>query len=109
MYKICYVTTIPGTIRAFILRSAEYLYQTGEFDISFICNPDDAITAEFPDHFHYFPVRMSRGVTTDAFRAVKEMKKIFKREKFDLVQYSTPNASCYASIAAKKARVPVRL
>ena len=109
MYKICYVTTVPGTIRTFILHSAEYLYQTGEFDVSFICNPDDVITAEFPEHFHYFPVKMNRGITTDAFRAIKEMKKIFKREKFDLVQYSTPNASCYASVAAKKARVPVRL
>ena len=35
--------------------------------------------------------------------------KLFKREKFDLVQYSTPNASLYASIAAKKCKIPVRL
>ena len=38
-----------------------------------------------------------------------EMKKIFKREKFDLIQYSTPNASLYASLAGKMSKVPVRL
>ena len=109
MYKICYVTTVPATIRTFILKSAEYLYQTGEFDISFISNPDERVEAEFPDYFHFYPVKMYRGMGTDALRAISEMKKIFQREKFDLVQYSTPNASCYASIAAKQAGIPVRL
>ena len=109
MYKICYVTTVPSTIRAFILRSAEYLYQTGEFDISFISNPNAEIEAEFPDHFHFYPVKMKRGIGTDGLRAIAEMVKIFKREKFDLVQYSTPNASCYASIAARLVGIPVRL
>ncbi|MBO4869800.1 MAG: glycosyltransferase [Clostridia bacterium] len=109
MYKICYVTTVPGTIRTFILKCAEYLYSTGEFDISFICNEDEAFGNSVPEYFHYFPVRMTRGIAVDGLRAIKEMRKIFKREKFDLVQYSTPNASCYASIAAKQAGVPVRL
>ena len=37
------------------------------------------------------------------------MYKIFKKNKFDIVQYSTPNASFYAAIASKLANVPVRL
>ena len=52
---------------------------------------------------------MTRGVAVDGPRIISKMKKIFDREKFDLVQYSTPNASCYASIAAKLSRIPVRL
>ncbi len=40
---------------------------------------------------------------------MSQMRKIFKREKFDIIQYSTPNASLYASLAGKFARVPVRL
>ncbi len=35
--------------------------------------------------------------------------RFFKKEKFDLVQYSTPNASMYAAIAARMTHVPVRL
>jgi len=34
---------------------------------------------------------------------------LFKRERFDIVQYSTPNAAFYASTAAWLARIPVRL
>ena len=37
------------------------------------------------------------------------MRRIFKREKFDLIQYSTPNASLYASLAGFLAGIPVRL
>ena len=37
------------------------------------------------------------------------MREDFEREKFDLIQYSTPNASLYASMAGKLAKVPVRL
>ena len=37
------------------------------------------------------------------------MYKIFKREKFDIVQYSTRNAGTYASIAAWMARIKTRL
>ena len=109
MYRICYVTTIPGTIRVFILKCAEYLHSTGEFDISFISSPDEAFQKSIPDYFHYFPVKMSRGMATDGLRVIKEMTDIFKREKFDLVQYSTPNAACYASIAAKRAKIKTRL
>ncbi len=109
MKKICYVTTVPGTLRAFVLKSAEYLHSTGEFDISFISNPDVAFAAELPEYIHYYPIRMTRGMGKDGLRVIKEMWQIFRREKFDLVQYSTPNASCYASIAARLARIPVRL
>ena len=38
-----------------------------------------------------------------------QMKKIFVKEKFDLIQYSTPNASLYAALAGKLAGIPVRL
>ena len=34
---------------------------------------------------------------------------LWKKEKFDLVQFATPNAAFCASIAANKARVPVRV
>jgi glycosyltransferase involved in cell wall biosynthesis len=35
--------------------------------------------------------------------------RIFRRERFGLVQYSGPNAAFYASIAAALARIPVRI
>lgn len=107
--KICFVTTVSITLRTFVLKLAEFLHKTGRFDISFICNPDKDFEKMLPNYIHYYPVKMGRGINLDGLSAIREMTKIFKDNNFDLVQYSTPNASCYASIAAKLAKVPVRL
>jgi len=109
MKKICYITTIPGTLRTFVLKSAIQLYETGEFDITFISNSDKIVEKDFPDFIHFIPLNMTRGVSLNAVSAIRKLIKIFRKEQFDLVQYSTPNASCYASIAAKIAKVPIRL
>lgn len=109
MKKICFCTTIPLTIRAFILKTAEYLHEHTDWDISFICSYDEAFAESLPDYIHYYPVDMKRGISFDGVKVIRQMEEIFKRERFDLVQYSTPNASLYASIAAKKAKIPVRL
>lgn len=107
--KICFITTIGGTLRVFVLKLAEYLYNTGEFDISFLCSPEEQLSKMLPDYIHLISVPMERGICVSGFKVMWRMKRIFEREKFDIVQYSTPNASCYASIAAWLSRVPVRL
>ena len=109
MKKICFITTIPLTLTAFVLKTAEYLHEKTDWDISFICNTDDAFAQSLPAYIHYYPVQMERGVSVAGIQAMLEIKKIFKREKFDLIQYSTPNASLYAALAGFLARVPVRL
>ena len=106
--KICFVTTVSSTFESFIFPLTKYLHDNTDWDISFICSDEKTID-DLPDYIHYFPVTMKRGISFDGLKAIKEMKKIFEREKFDIVQYSTPNASCYASIAAKQAKIPVRL
>jgi len=109
MKKICYCTTIPLTINTFILKSAEYIHDNTDWDISFICSYDAAFERSLPDYIHYYPVDMKRGISFDGLKVIRQMKEIFKREQFDLVQYSTPNASLYASIAAKSSKIPIRL
>lgn len=107
--KICYITTVPGTLKAFVLPVAKYLQKNTDWQIYMICNESTEFAASLPQNIHYIPVSMKRGIDLSGFSSVLKMIKIFKREKFDLVQYSTPNASFYASIAAKIAGVPVRL
>lgn len=107
--KICFITTVPITLRAFVLKTAEYIHNHTEWDISFICSNDEQFAKELPAYIHYYPVHMERGISLSGIKAMFEIKKIFKREKFDLIQYSTPNASLYASIAGWLARVPIRL
>ena len=109
MKKICFVTTISATLKAFVLKTAEYIHENTDWDISFICDYDEDFEKSLPDYIHYIPVKMERGISVAGIKAMLEMRKIFIREKFDLIQYSTPNASLYAAIAGKLAKVPVRL
>lgn len=109
MKKICFITTVPGTLESFVIKTAEYLHNSGEFDVTFVCDADDRFAESLPDYIHYRPVPMKRGINLGGIKAIRQMKKLFKEEKFDIVQYSTPNASLYASIAAKSAKIPVRL
>ena len=44
---------------------------------------------------------MKRGVSiSDALKIVPQLMRLFKKERFDYIQYATPNASLYASLAA---------
>ncbi len=108
MSKICYVTTLSISIKAFFIPQLKYLVRNG-FDVCVVCSYDESLQAMLGENIRYIPVDMPRGIDVKgSFKAIKELTKLFKKEKFDLVQYSTPNAALYASIAAKKAKVKIR-
>lgn len=107
--KICFVTTVSITLRAFVLPTLEHLVRNTDWQITVICDDDPTFEAALPQGVRYIPVSMKRGISLGGIGAMLKMWKIFRQEKFDLVQYSTPNASLYASMAAKLAGVPVRL
>jgi len=109
MKKICIITTISGTLEAFVLETAKLLHKEEGYEITLICDNNPDFAKSLPEYLRYIPVKMARGIDFSALRSIISFYKIFKAEKFDLVQYSTPNASCYASIAAFLARVPIRL
>ena len=107
--KICFISTIPITLKTFVLPFAEYLHDHTDWDISFACNYDEDFERELPDYISYFQIKMKRGMGTDGVIAINKMISLFRREKFDLIQYSTPNASFYAAIAGKLAGIKCRL
>jgi len=107
--KICFVTTLPITLKTFVRPQAEYLLRNG-WEVTWICSSDSNIFNELPAGVKYIPLPFKRGI--DLFglpRSIITLYNIFKRERFDIVQYSTPNAAFYSSTAARLARVPVRL
>lgn len=108
MKKICFVTTVSITIKAFLLQFTDYLINEG-YDVTFICNTDESMYKSCNDHIHYIPVPMKRGVGFDGLSVINKLTKTFKENNFDIIQYSTPNASLYASIAAKRAGCENRL
>lgn len=109
MKRVCFITTISSTLRSFIVGTAEYLHQKADYDITFICDNDEAFAASLPSYIHYVPIPMKRGISFGGIGAMLKMARVFRSEKFDMVQYSTPNASLYAALASKLAGVPVRL
>lgn len=107
--KICFVTTLAGTIESFLLDLTNYLVEKENYDVTFISDTSDVLLKYTNEHIHYIPVPMKRGLSLDGSKAIIKLYKIFKRERFDIVQYSTKNGGTYASIAAWMARVPCRL
>lgn len=101
MKKICFITTVSVTLNSFVINTAKYMHENTDWDITFICNYDKQFEEKLPDYIHYIPVKMQRGINLGGIKAIAELKRIFKKEKFDLIQYSTPNAALYASIAAR--------
>ena len=96
-------------MKTFVLETAKYLHTTEGYDVTLVCNDDPSFREMLPDYIHFIPITMARGIDFSGFASVLKFIRLFKKGKFDLVQYSTPNAACYASIAAHVCRVPVRL
>ena len=76
MKKICFVTTVYMTYKCFLKQLSQYLYETGEYDISLICNNEEEALKDLPAFVHYHPVDMKRGVSLSAFSAIKKIGKI---------------------------------
>lgn len=109
MKKLCMITTVSLTLKSFVVETAKYLHEQCGYDVTLICSEDEKFAASLPDDIHYIPVHMARGIDASAIQSIRRFKEIFKREQFDLIQYATPNAACYASIAAKSVKAPIRL
>ena len=70
----------------------------------------DSFKEKYSGEFNLIPVSMVRGISfKEMLTKPIEFYKIFKKEKFDYVQYATTNAAWYASVAAWLARVPIRV
>ena len=109
MKKICFITTVHGTLRSFVLPTVRFLLEETDWDITLVCNYNKEFERTLPENVHFHPIAMERGISISGIKAMLEMTAFFRKEKFDLIQYSTPNASFYAALAGKMARVPVRL
>ena len=108
MKKICYITTISLTIKSFFIPQLKYLADNG-YKTTVICSSDEKLKKELEEHTEYIPVEIARGISPLTIgKSIIELRKIFEREKFDMVQYSTPNAAFVASIASRLAGVKIR-
>ena len=86
MKRICFVTTLSGTIKSFLLDLARHLVSEEGYDVTFICSDDESMLQYTGDQIHYIPVKMKRGMSLDGFSAIWKLYRIFRKERFDIVQ-----------------------
>lgn len=109
MKEICYITTLSSTISSFFVPQLKYLIQNG-YDVTIICNDNIQISEEFRGiDIHIINVDFPRGISVKkTILSIFELIRLFHNKKYDLVQYSTPNAAFYASIASYICRIKIR-
>ena len=109
--KICMMTTISKAFEWFVSDSAKNFAQKG-FDVTIMCGEmDEAFIEKHSQFAKCIPLPLTRGTDVKSIRAtVKELKRIFKEEKFDIIQYSTPNAALCCSLSGKPFKnIPLRV
>jgi glycosyltransferase involved in cell wall biosynthesis len=104
--RLCFVVSSPLTVRAFLAPQVGALAE--RFDVSLVAHAQPGAFAGLPARF--FPVAIERRIAPLAdLRALGALVALFRRERFDLVHSVTPKAGLLAMLAARLARVPLRL
>lgn len=109
MKKICAISTISTTLNAFVIDAMWQLKAEG-YEVTLIASMDEEFLKKYQREFNCINIPMCRGISIrNMIKSIILFYGIFKRERFDYVQYATPNASFYASIASFFAGCPRRV
>lgn len=109
MKKICFITTLEGTLESFIMPSL-YLFKNNGYDITVISDMTEKFIEKYGNTYHCINVKMKKGLhLSEMISKPFEFYRIFKREKFDYVQYATTNASLYTCVPAWVSHIPHRV
>lgn len=112
MKKICILTTLSSSIDNWVKVFLNE-YTSRGVDVSIVCNMDAQYAQKLKEEFpfvHIYPLPFPRGINVwGSIQSIWRLVRLFSKEQFDMVQYSTPNASMYAAIAARLTKIPVRL
>lgn len=107
--KIAALTTISKTMDWFLVDSMRNLAKNG-YDVSLISNMEEGFAERNSDYARCIHLPMSRGASiSDLFKSIKALRKLFRKEKYDVIYYSSPNASMYAAVAGALAGVKIRI
>lgn len=106
MKKILYVTTIDLTINTFLIPHIEHLIKSG-YKVDCLCNiknkvKDSLLNIGVCAH----NVNFSRNpFSIKNFKAIKEIKKIQDKYKYDIIHVHTPIASFITRLALRKNKI----
>lgn len=109
MKKLCCISTVDITLEQFVIPAMKRFRDEG-YDVTLVCSMSDEFIGRYGGEFHCIHIPMHRGTNVgDLLKLPLLFYRLFRRERFDYVQYATPNASLYASLGARMARIPRRV
>ena len=108
--KICGIATLPGTVKSFMLANLNYMADR-DYSAYCICNDNPSFQKDDLGKVVHIPSHLKWGYCgpIEVIRQIRWFYRIFKKEKFGIIQYATFNAAFPASIAGWLAHVPVRI
>ncbi len=107
--SICIITTIGSSLEQFVIPSARELKNHG-FEVSLMASMDEKFIEKYKTEFCLLDVSMERGAKPlGMIKAIRSFYKIFKKNKFAIIQYATPNAAFYGAVAGWLAGIKARI
>lgn len=107
--KICGISTKASPIRTFMISNLNYAASKGAE--SFAISKMDEDLTPYLGSIQHISIDMTWGNPrpSQLIKDIYHLYKIFKKYKFDVIQYATSNASLNACIAGFFAHIPVRI
>ena len=107
--RICSISTVAYAVTTFWLDQLCFMQQQG-FSVSVVCSFDPILAPRIRAKLHCQFIEMERGVSfLSTLKNIGQLFGLLRRERYDMIQYTTPKAALVAAIAGFFARVPVRL
>lgn len=106
--KICFVVAAPATAMAFLKGHIESLSEI--YDVYLVANIKSESEIEGLKLAGYKSIQIERKPSVKAdLKALRDLYKYLKEQKFDAVQSQASKSSLLMAIAAKRAKIPVRI
>lgn len=98
MKRICIVTAVPATVNAFLKEHIWVLSQS--YDLTVITNMGDGGHLDIPPQVKLISLSIERDINfLSDLKSLFLLRKIFSRERFDLVLSVTPKAGLLSALA----------
>jgi glycosyltransferase involved in cell wall biosynthesis len=109
MKRICVITTVSSSMKGYMIPLTRAIGKENA-TITLICNMDGTFREAFSGEFECVHLGLERGAhPVNLLTSFFKLFLILKKGRYDMVEYSTPNASACASLASWCAGVPARV
>jgi len=108
--KVCRVVTVAWIFGTWLRRQIQVVRDSG-IDLTLVASPGaqlDLLVRNQGFRCHPVPIRRSIAPAHDLL-ALLRLVRFFATERFDIVHTSTPKAGLLGAVAARLARVPIRI